>query len=395
MLPTLKLVALLKANGNSNKRPMVWVRNGWVFTTQGDGKRHATKVGSLNGGALPASPDSEVLDRLAQDIERCITSLGDNGEMGVVVHSELYTIPGFVTLLEQRLDKQVHSDIDAVVSAAVRSQGDYEVLDVGHTTTQMFSLHRGPDGYSIKEKAKSSSAVVLERIASALNSFANPGTTQPELLHSLFDFSTVSDYNAVLADTNRYNINNGSFPEMPFNFRTGLKQVLTNELTNAEFFRVVSEELRGHAQSFKLKGALIVKSPLTSYSPMKACSTEEVLFLSELDLLSMAMDGLPITKRSSPKQVNFKAHPPTSVENTPCGLWFFCDLDQPSVQLAFDGKVRDVNIADLLPVLNKTAFKVGGRSMSKVHVGVDLDGCDNVVMKLRTIDGQVSERILN
>lgn len=384
----------LTAHGIHFHRPIAWVRNGCVLSSLA-GRISATNFQSLNEDSRQSFPENGAYDEAVDGIERAIAAHGGMGEVDVVVHSELFAYPGFITLLEQRLGKQVLSDIDAVVSASIQSQGDYTVVDVGRTTTEVLSWRRGPDGYSIKEKARSSSEVVLRRIASALSSFCKSGTEQPELLHLLFDFNTVENYNAVLADTNRYGINKGVFPEMPFNFRTQLKQVLTNELTNAEFFRIVAEALREHALSFKPTGTLIVKSPLTSYSPMKDCSTGEVTFQSELDLLTAAKDSLTVAKRSSHKNVEFKAHPSVSSESTPCGLWLFCDVDDPRLQLALNDQLHNVSFAELLPLLRKTSFTVGDQTMCKVHIGIDLDGCDNVVMKLRTIDGQVSERILN
>lgn len=371
------------------------VRNGCILFSLGGGKHSIDAFPPLAWDPQKGFIDLNGLRKTAGVVKREIDALRGKAEVSVLLHSEMYEIPAFASILEEQLSRQVRWDVDAIVSSLAIAVGKHTLVDIGLNTTQVVSLDVDLKGYCIKDRDTNTSTALLQRIASELKAFRTLGTSDLDLLRMLFDYSNVDSYNAILANTGTYNISAESFPEMPFNFRTALSQALTNELTNATFFRIVADAFRDYAQSLSQRENFIVQSPLTSYSPMKDYSTKGITFLSEIDLLSVAKDVSVIPRRTSPRMIHFQVSPPMTAESTPCSIWLLCDTDDPSLQLRVDGMQCDVDMVRLSSIFNKTTFKVGKHSMAKVHLGIDLDGCDNVVLTLRTIDGQEAARILN
>lgn len=314
----------------------------------------------------------------------------------LILNAKYFRQPGFIKAIYDQAPalSQIKSDIDFIVNLRQLKAGVYSLIDILEDETNIYKLVVENNHYSISSKQRIENTTLKQTITAKLKI----NISDDKLFKTLFSFHNIISTNEHLK-TNQ--INKEDFADI--NFATSNVEI--KKFTNADlstFFESIASVIQNSIDSIVSNGTtIIVKSPLTSYFAVEEIlnQSSKAIIINELELLNNSAIPTPIKGIPSNVSYELKCFPELKKVLSPFSIWLLSETDN----LSFDiikavGKeniLLQISLSDLRNKLSKSFFSLGDKSLVKYLVEMKSDCCNNVHLRIQTIDKEEFYYLIN
>jgi hypothetical protein len=332
---------------------------------------------------LPIDTYKETACSIIDDIKQ--TNNKDSNTL--ILNSKFFSLPGFLNAIlnNASTELKIHSDIDFIINALQLKAGHYSLIDILKDETNIYKFEIANDKYSVYSKERAENETLRQSIADELKT----SLSDYKFFDTLFSFCNVISTNEYLKSNE---IRKEDFADL--NFATSNVEI--NKFTNADlstFFQSLAVVIQNTINGFESKGTtVIVKSPLTSYTPVHdlIMQNPKAIIINELELYlnSSMLNSI----KYKPTDVNFelKIFPESKKVHLPFSIWILSEIDDLNFEITkVSGSKNNpipIQLSDLGIKLAQSSFYAGGKTLVKYLMEIKADCCNNLHLSLQTID---------
>jgi hypothetical protein len=320
---------------------------------------------------------------------------GKTKKMQIILNMELYSFPCVVQSLQRRLSANatIHSEIEVIIKCSCSSAGSYTLIDIGPSFTKVLSLNISKETYSIEGHKTIENKKLRDDIFSSFTNYLCNGITTDKLFSTLCNYNQILEYNTVLSNPEN-EISDFIFPTYPFSHQNSFSAIFNKDLDNSVFFKNITYFLSNIIEkSDKSNSKLIIISPMTVYAPMNKIllehfQSDDLKIISEFDLLKGDFETISFGKKDTDFIVTISSFPENNVVKLPVSFWQLSEADDLSVQILLNDIEHYINFSDIQDILIENSFIIGNKTLVKYKLSLDFDDCNNLLVKINTIEGQ-------
>ena len=305
----------------------------------------------------------------------------------LILNAKYFRQPGLVKAIFDQVPtaSQIKSDIDFIINSRQLQAGKYIFIDITQEETNIYKFVVENNQYSISLKQRTENTILKRTLADKLKA----SISDDKLFNTLFSFHNIISTNEHLK-TNQ--ISKEDFADL--NFSTSNVEI--KNFTKADlsaFFKSLAAVIQNSIDSFVSNETTnIVKSPLTSYLPVEEIlkQNSNAIIINELELLSNSTNTTSI--KNTPLNVSYelKYFPQSKKALSPFSIWLLSETDNLSFEITKTiGKKNialQITLSDLRSKLSKSFFSLGDKSLVKYLVELKSDCCNNLHLRIQTID---------
>lgn len=314
----------------------------------------------------------------------------------LILNAKYFRQPGFVKAIFDQAPtaSQIKSDIDFIINSQQLKSGDYTFIDILEDETNIYKFVVENNQYSISSKQRTENTTLKQTLADKLKT----SISEHKLFNILFSFHNIISTNEHLK-TNQ--ISKEDFADL--NFATSNVEI--KKFTRADlstFFESLASVVQNSIDAFVSNGTTtIVKSPLTSYSAVEEIlrQSSKAIIINELELLNSSTIPTSIKSTSTNVSYELKYFPESKKVLLPFSVWLLSETDNLNFEIVkVTGKKNiplQISLSDLRNKLSKSFFSLGDKSLVKYLVELKSDCCNNLHLRIQTIDKEEFFYLIN
>lgn len=326
---------------------------------------------------------SKVCNKAAISIINEINFNGDDIST-MILNSNYFRLPGLEESILSQLQKPLHiiSDIDFIVNCGQIKEGDYTFIDIQKDETMFYLLSIDIDKYSISFNHQIQNASLKESLSKNLQTSADE-----RFFNTLFSFKNINSINHFLK---KNQIEKTDYADL--NFLTSKEEI--NKYTKVDlltFFESLSSVIQDIINLYKINNtALIVKSPLTSYFPVKDIldSNTKSDIINELDLFEHIPMSTTFKKNHKNVEYDLKLFPMSNRVLFPFSTWILSESDNLTFEIiktdSKESAPLEINLTELLVEFADSFFLSDNKSLVKYFIELKYDCCNNLHLRIKT-----------
>lgn len=339
---------------------------------------------------------TEIYKEAACSIANRIQPTSNKDTDTLILNTKFFRFPGFVKAIFDQTPtaSQIKSDIDFIVNSRQLKTGNYTFIDILEDEINIYKFVVENNQYSISSKQKTENTTIKQTLADKLKT----SVSDDKLLNTLFSFHNIISTNEHLKINQ---ISKEDFSDL--NFATSnieIKKITKADLST--FFESIASVVQNTIDAFVSNGTTtIIKSPLTSYSAVEEIlkQSSKAIIINDLELLNNST--IPTSIKSTTSNVNYelKYFPESKKVQLPFSIWLLSETDNLSfeiVKVAGEKNIPlQISLSELRNKFSKSFFSLGDKSLVKYHVELKSDCCNNLHLRIQTIDKEEFYYLIN
>ena len=339
---------------------------------------------------------TEIYKEAACSIANRIQPTSNKDTDTLILNTKFFRFPGFVKAIFDQTPtaSQIKSDIDFIVNSRQLKTGNYTFIDILEDEINIYKFVVENNQYSISSKQKTENTTIKQTLADKLKT----SVSDDKLLNTLFSFHNIISTNEHLKINQ---ISKEDFSDL--NFATSnieIKKITKADLST--FFESIASVVQNTIDAFVSNGTTtIIKSPLTNYSAVEEIlkQSSKAIIINDLELLNNST--IPTSIKSTTSNVNYelKYFPESKKVQLPFSIWLLSETDNLSfeiVKVAGEKNIPlQISLSELRNKFSKSFFSLGDKSLVKYHVELKSDCCNNLHLRIQTIDKEEFYYLIN
>lgn len=338
----------------------------------------------------------EIYTETVCSIAEIIKQTSEKDTDTLILNAKYFRLPGLVKAIFEQASPAllIKSDIDFIINSQQLKSGDYTFVDILENETNIYKFTVENNMHSISSKYKTDNTKLKRSLADAMKA----NEKENMFFNTLFSFRNIISVNQYLK---KNELNQEDFADCNFSS----SDVEIGKFTKANlatFFEVIALVIDNSiAINSSNQSTTILKSPLTSYLPIAkiAKSNSNSIIINELELLKNSTITNSIKNTHSEANYELKYFPDSKRKQLPVSIWLLSETENLSFQILKttdkENVLFHINLSELKNRLSNSFFSVGNKLLVKYLVELKNDCCNNLHLRIQTLDKEEFYHLVN